>query len=60
MFFLICNPHLCERMRALESCRVRLPREITRQFPYGSRTVTGNIRISGPGGVNKGLSSRKG
>lgn len=56
----LCNLHLCECTKAPESCRVRLPSVITQQFPYGSRKVTGNIRISGPPGVNKGLSFRKG
>lgn len=45
--------------RAQESCWVRLPSPISLQFPYGSRKVTGNTRISGPPGINKGFSSVK-
>ncbi len=48
-----------ERTRAQESCWVRLPSQITLQFPYGSKKVTGNTRISGPPGINKGFSSVK-
>lgn len=50
----------CVCTRAQESCRVRLPSPISPQFPYGSRKVTGNTRISGPPGINKGFSSMKG
>ena len=48
-----------ECTRAQESCRVRLPSPISPQFPYGSRKVTGNTRISGPPGINRGFSSMK-
>lgn len=50
---------MCECTRVLQSCWVRLPSQISLQFPYGSREVTGNTRISGPPGINKGLSSIK-